>query len=461
MKRSEAKPYRHNPRKLPTKSKIDLQSWLAQYGDISGIVYNRTTQQVVAGNQRSFEVFNINECEIELVEQYEEPDEQGTVAWGYVIWQGKRYNYREVEWDLDTEKQANIIANKAGGEWDKEVLADHWTFEELSNTGWKKSELKWLNEQDAFGEKEEEPVEERPETKTSPKDVYQLNEHRIICGSATEEKDYSRLMKKALATLTITDPPYNVDYKTKAHPDGIENDNMKDPEFRAFLFDFYTAATQRMTAGAPWYVFHADSKGHIFRDEFIRAGNYLAQCLIWEKDQLVLGRNDYHWLHEPCLFGGKPDPEAAKQLAELLAEHFGKQPQHYLEEHEPILYGWVLGAKHTWATDRSQTTVLKFPRPKKSEDHPTMKPVPLIQYLINNRSEPGGTVLDPFAGSGTTLIATEEQNKERDSRLTFYGMEIDPHRTDKIIRRWIQWRKNHDLPISIKRNNRKVDHETF
>lgn len=195
--------------------------------------------------------------------------------------------------------------------------------------------------------------------------------------------------------MLLTDPPYGVSYvgKTK-NALTIENDSMGDDEFAAFLLDAFTIASSAMTPGAAFYVFHADSRGHVFRNALEEAGLKIRECLIWVKNSMVLGRQDYQWRHEPCL------------------------------------YGWKDGAGHKWYSDRKQTTVLEFDRPSANADHPTMKPLPLVSYLIGNSTREGDTVLDCFGGSGSTLLACEQLGRRC---LT---MEIDPHYCDVIIERW-------------------------
>jgi site-specific DNA-methyltransferase (adenine-specific) len=230
---------------------------------------------------------------------------------------------------------------------------------------------------------------------TKPGDVWLLGKHRVMCGDSTSIEAVESLMAGELADLLLTDPPYNVAYEGKtADALTIKNDSMADKDFRQFLRDVYTAADTAMKPGAVFYVWHADSEGYNFRGAAHDVGWQVRQCLIWNKSSLVLGRQDYHWKHEPCL------------------------------------YGWKDGAAHFWGSDRSQTTVMDFNRPSRNGEHPTMKPVELFQYQLENSSKPGGFVLDLFGGSGTTLIAAEKTNRQ--SRL----MELDPVYCDVIVKRW-------------------------
>jgi site-specific DNA-methyltransferase (adenine-specific) len=216
-----------------------------------------------------------------------------------------------------------------------------------------------------------------------------------MCGDSTSIGDAEVLMGDVLADLLVTDPPYNVAY-TGGTADAltIQNDDMSDGDFRQFLRDVYSTADAVMKAGAAFYIWHADSEGYNFRGAAHDIEWKIRQCLIWVKSSLVLGRQDYHWKHEPCL------------------------------------YGWKEGASHFWGSDRTQTTVLEFDRPARNGVHPTMKPVELFQYQIENSSPNGGVVLDLFGGSGTTMIACE--NSGRVARL----MELDEKYCDVIVRRW-------------------------
>lgn len=230
---------------------------------------------------------------------------------------------------------------------------------------------------------------------SKPGDLWLLGRHRVMCGDSRILADFETLMDGKVADMVLTDPPYNVDYSggTKSKMK-IENDNMGDADFLQFLSDVFSNAILSCKDGGAVYVFHADSEGLNFRRALKETGWLFKQCLVWVKNSLVLGRQDYQW------------------------------------QHEPILYGWKPGASHRWFSDRKQTTVINFQRPSKSEEHPTMKPVGLISYLLGNSSEKKDLILDPFLGSGSTLIACEEQGR------CCYGLEIDPRFADVIVRRW-------------------------
>ena len=226
-------------------------------------------------------------------------------------------------------------------------------------------------------------------------DVWLLGRHRLMCGDSTSIDHMEALTQGQLVDMWLTDPPYNVAYEGKTKDAlKIQNDSMSNDTFRQFLRDANTAADAVMKPGAVFYIWHADSEGYNFRGACHDVGWQVRQCLIWKKQTLVMGRQDYHWKHEPCL------------------------------------YGWKGGAGHLWATDRKQTTILEFDRPSRNAEHPTMKPVALFEYQMLNNTKGGDQVLDSFAGSGTTAIACETHG--RFARL----MELDPKYCDVIITRW-------------------------
>ena len=238
-------------------------------------------------------------------------------------------------------------------------------------------------------------LSEIDEAKTKLGDIYILGKHRLLCGDSTDAAAVEKLMDGQKADIAVTDPPYNVGY-TGGTKDAltIQNDKQEDSAFRQFLSAAFTNMDAAMKPGAVFYIWHADSEGYNFRAACKEAGWQVRQCLIWNKNQLVMGRQDYHWKHEPCL------------------------------------YGWKEGAAHLWASDRKQTTILCFDRPQKNAEHPTMKPVALLAYQIANNTKGEDIALDLFGGSGTTLVACEQLGRK------CYMMELDPKYCDVIIKRW-------------------------
>jgi DNA modification methylase len=229
---------------------------------------------------------------------------------------------------------------------------------------------------------------------TKPGDLWLLGQHRLVCGDSTKPETFDLLMDGKQANLTVTDPPYNVNYEGSAGK--IKNDNMADEKFYQFLLDAFTLTEKAMAKDASIYVFHADTEGLNFRRAFNDAGFYQSGTCIWKKQSLVLGRSPYQW------------------------------------QHEPVLFGWKKSGKHAWYSDRKQSTIWEFDRPKKNADHPTMKPVPLVAYPILNSTMSGCIVLDPFGGSGSTLIACEQTDR------ICYTIELDEKFCDVIVKRYIE-----------------------
>jgi site-specific DNA-methyltransferase (adenine-specific) len=280
-------------------------------------------------------------------------------------------------------------------EWDNEMLRQ--LSEEHDLTPWfEDDELLAEVLEPEQGKTDPDDVPEPPkEPITKPGDLWILGNHRLLCGDSTDTVALERLMENKPADLWLTDPPYNVSYEGKTKDAlTIKNDSMKDGEFRQFLHDVYVAANCFLRPGAIFYIWHADSEGYNFRGAAADTGWKVRQCLIWLKSTLVMGRQDYQWKHEPCL------------------------------------YGWTDGAAHYWGSDRKQTTILEFDKPRRNGEHPTMKPVELFQYQMANSTKQGDVVLDSFGGSGTTIIAAERIHRK--ARL----MELDPAYCDVIVRRW-------------------------
>ena len=319
----------------------------------------------------------------------------------------------------ETQRRAYVIADnrlaEKGASWDDAMLACE--FADLVTagynvelTGFSAEEFAALMTKEvAAGLTDEDATPEPPETPvTVLGDVWLLGKHRLMCGDSTSITAVDTLMAGGQADMLITDPPYNVAYggaggnaANKNKVDGgkrntqtILNDDMSDDAFRQFLRDAFTTATTAMKPGAVFYIWHSDSEGYNFRGACRDAGLTVRQCLIWKKSQLVMGRQDYQWKHEPCL------------------------------------YGWKDGAGHLWAADRKQTTILEFDKPSTNDIHPTMKPVALFEYQMLNNTKGADVVLDLFGGSGTTAIACEKHG--RHARL----MELEPRYVDVICRRW-------------------------
>lgn len=305
----------------------------------------------------------------------------------------------------DAQKRAYVIADNKlalNAGWDEAMLklelADLKALDfDVDLTGFNTDEIDaLLSEKGTDGLTDPDDTPEPPvEPVTRPGDVWVCGQHRVMCGSSLEMTAMERLCGDQRVDMLLTDPPYNVAYTGKTKDAlTIQNDSMGDEAFRTFLRYAFVTADAMLKPGAVFYIWHADSEGYNFRGACKDAGWQVRQCLIWQKNSMVMGRQDYHWQHEPCL------------------------------------YGWKDGAGHLWASDRKQTTLLKFDRPSRSEDHPTMKPVALFEYQLLNNTKGGDIVLDSFGGSGTTLIAAEKNG--RIARI----MELDPKYVDVIVKRW-------------------------
>ncbi|MDE1468893.1 site-specific DNA-methyltransferase [Eubacterium limosum] len=372
-------PAEYNPRKDLKPGDVEyekLKRSIEQFGYVEPIIWNKTTGKVVGGHQRLKVLIDMGISEVECV---------------------------VVELDEDKEKALNVALNKISGDWDKDKLAllisdlqgadfdvSLTVFEPAELDDLFKDSLKDGIHDDNFDVEEE--LKKPPITKIG--DVWTLGRHRLVCGDSTKEDTFEMLMNSNKANLVITDPPYNVNYEGSAGK--IKNDNMANDMFYQFLLDAFTNTEFVMADDASIYVFHADTEGLSFRKAFADAGFYLSGTCIWKKQSLVLGRSPYQW------------------------------------QHEPVLYGWKKKGKHQWYTGRKETTVWEFDKPKKNGDHPTMKPIPLLAYPIMNSSMSNTIVLDPFGGSGSTLIACEQSDR------SCYTIELDEKFCDVIVKRYME-----------------------
>ena len=372
-------PADYNPRKdlKPGDPEYEkLKRSIEQFGYVEPVIWNKTTGRVVGGHQRLKVLLYMGMTEVDCV---------------------------VVELDEEKEKALNIALNKISGDWDKDklalLIADLQGADfDVSLTGFAPEEIDALfKESVKDGVKDDDfdvAAELQKPTVTKPGDLWMLGRHRLVCGDSTNADTFSLLMADKKANLVVTDPPYNVNYEGAAGK--IKNDNMGNTAFYTFLLDAFSRMAEVMADDASIYVFHADTEGLNFRRAFTDAGFYLSGCCIWKKQSLVLGRSPYQW------------------------------------QHEPILFGWKKKGKHLWYTGRKESTIWEFDKPKKNADHPTMKPVPLLAYPILNSSMSNAIVLDPFGGSGSTLIACEQTER------VCHTIELDEKFCDVIVRRYIE-----------------------
>ena len=368
-------PYVNNARTHSKEQITKLRSSLREFGFINPVIIDRD-YNIIAGHGRVMAAKEENITEVPCV---------------------------FVDHLTEAQKKAYIIADNrfaldAG--WDEEMLKleiealQDMAFD-LSLTGFDDAELSKLFETDDVKDDEfDVEAELQKPTKTQIGDIWLLGKHKLVCGDSTKAETFAILMNDEKANLVITDPPYNVNYEGSAGK--IKNDNMENDKFYHFLLDAFTNTEKVMADDASIYVFHADTEGLNFRKAFKDAGFYLSGTCIWEKQSLVLGRSPYQW------------------------------------QHEPVLFGWKRKGKHQWYTGRKESTIWKFDKPKKNGEHPTMKPIPLLAYPIMNSSMTNCIVLDPFGGSGSTLIACEQT--DRIART----IELDEKFCDVIIKRYIE-----------------------
>ena len=385
-------PADYNPRKdlKPGDAEYEkLKRSIEQFGYVEPVIWNKTTGRVVGGHQRLKVLLDMGITEVECV---------------------------VVEMDEEKEKALNIALNKISGEWDKDKLALlisdlQGTDFDVSLTGFEPAEIDALFKDTLKdGVKEDDfdvDAELQKPTVTRLGDVWTLGRHRLVCGDSTKTETFDLLMAGKKANLVVTDPPYNVNYEGSAGK--IKNDNMADEAFYNFLLAAFKNTEAVMADDASIYVFHADTEGLNFRRAFADAGFYLSGTCIWKKQSLVLGRSPYQW------------------------------------QHEPVLFGWKKKGKHQWYTGRKESTIWEFDKPKKNGDHPTMKPIPLLAYPIMNSSMSNTLVLDPFGGSGSTLIACEQTDR------SCFTIELDEKFCDVIVKRYIE-QVGSDAEVSVQRD---------
>lgn len=374
---SRLNPAEYNPRKdlQPGDAEYEkLKRSMAQFGYVEPVIWNKNTGKVIGGHQRLKILVDMGLKEVDCV---------------------------VVEMDEEREKALNIALNKINGEWDTDKLAMlisdlQGSDFDVSLTGFEETEIA-----DLFSKTAEKDVKDDNFDMTAALekssfvergDIWTVGKHRLMCGDATSSEDVSILMDGKRANLIVTDPPYGVAFKS-ASGLTIQNDSMKNDEFYNFILSAFKCMADNLEKGGAAYVFHAETEGLNFRRAFIDAGFHLAGVCIWAKNALVLGRSDYQW------------------------------------QHEPILYGFLQNGKHSWYSDRKQTTIWNYDKPKRNATHPTMKPLDLLSYPICNSSQENSIILDTFGGSGSTMMACEQTNR------ICYMMELDEKYASVILRR--------------------------
>jgi len=395
---TDINPAEYNPRKDlkpgdPAYEK--LKRSMTEFGYVEPIIWNEETGNIVGGHQRFKVLVAEGHTEVECV---------------------------IVNMNAEREKALNVALNKVTGDWEFEALADLIKDLEAQDfdvtlTGFDAAEIEDLfsqvHDKDATDDDYDVDAALKEEPISKQGDMWLLGKHRLICGDSTQAETFDKLMDGKKANLAVTDPPYGVSYDGSQGT--IQNDNLKDEEFYGFLHAAFKNMESVMADDASIYVFHADTKGYIFRKAFQDAGFYLSGVCQWVKQSLVLGRSPYQWKHEPCLFG------------------------------------WKKKGKHKWYAGRSETTVWEFDKPSKSGLHSTMKPVPLIAYPVKNSSSVNSIVVDPFGGSGSTLIACEQVDR------ICYTAELDEKFVDVITKRFID-HIGTDEDVYLLRNGEKIQY---
>jgi DNA modification methylase len=399
IKVDKLNPAPYNPRKdlKPGDPEYEkLKNSILTFGYVEPVLWNKRTGNIIGGHQRFKILVELGKTEIDCV---------------------------VVDIDAENEKALNIALNKVSGDWDKDklmlLIADLQGVDfDVSLTGFDPAELDDLFKDSLKDNIKEDNFDVEEELKkpaiSKLGDLWLLGRHRLICGDSTKRETYESLMDGKLANLTVTDPPYNVNYEGTAGK--IKNDNMENDAFYNFLLTSFQGMESVMAKDASIYVFHADTEGLNFRKAFSDAGFYLSGTCIWKKQSLVLGRSPYQW------------------------------------QHEPVLFGWKKKGKHNWYSDRKQTTIWEFEKPKRNKDHPTMKPVALIAYPILNSSLTNCIVLDPFGGSGSTLIACEQTDR------ICHTIELDEKYTDVIVKRYIEQVGSHE-EVYLIINGKKIKYK--
>lgn len=418
-------PAPYNPRKdlKPGDPEYEkLKKSITEFDYIDPVIWNERTGRVVGGHQR-----------LKILREMGHKDIAVSV----------------VDLPEDKEKALNLALNKTGGDWDLPSLKD--LLEELDTgdfdieiTGFDIGEIKELATQfDVDGDIVEDEPPEPPEVPiTKPGDLWLLGRHRLLCGDATIFSDTERLTGGKMADMVFTDPPYNVDYEGKTKDSlKIKNDKMKDDKFYQFLHDCFVNMFAVTIPGGGIYICHADSEGINFRTAMVNAGWLCKQCIIWAKNSIVMGRQDYHWKHEPILYGWKPGAAhkwcADRKQSTLIDDYAGVVVH---EDNGETFITFTEGLKQLTIKvpsyevvrvgDDADTTVWRIEKPLRNGEHPTMKPVSIPARAIKNSCKGDGIVLDLFGGSGSTLIAAEQTGR------VCYTMELDPKYCDVIVYRW-------------------------
>lgn len=337
----------------------------------------------------------------------------------------------------EQQKDEFIVKDNVGfGEWDWDILANEWDTEKLQDWG---LDLPLdLSVEELEAEEDDYEIPNEINTDIVLGDLFEIGEHRLLCGDSTQVDTWQKVMDDKLCDMVMTDPPYNIDYEGKTKDAlTIQNDNMTNDSFYQFLYDFYTALGSYTKKGGAWYVFHASTETVNFSTAMVNSGLLLKQYLVWVKNTMVLGRQDYQWKHELCLYGWK----------EGAAHYFTNERTHTTVIEDTINVNKLTKDEmkkmlNEMLSDKTKSTIIHCDKPHRSAEHPTMKPILLLAPLIQNSSKENEIVADGFLGSGSTMVASHQLNRK------CYGMELDPKYCQVIIDRM----KKLDTSLVIKRN---------
>ena len=340
----------------------------------------------------------------------------------------------------EQQKDEFIVKDNLGfGEWDWDILANEWDIDKLEDWGLDLPLDVSVEELEA--EEDNYDIPDEINTDIVIGDLFEIGEHRLLCGDSTQVDTWQKVMDDKLCDMVMTDPPYNVDYEGGT---GLKiiNDSMSNSSFYQFLYDFYTALGSYTKKGGAWYVWHADSEGANFRQAMKDSGILLKQCLIWVKNSMVMGRQDYQWKHEPCLYGWK----------EGAAHYFTNERTHttVIEDKidiKKLTKDEMKKMLTEMLSDKNKTTIINCDKPHRSAEHPTMKPILLLAPLIQNSSKENEIVADGFLGSGSTMVAAHQLKRK------CYGLELDPKYCQVIVDRM----KKLDPSLKIKRNGELIN----
>ena len=410
-KLTELIPAPYNPRQSTAKQETQLKRSLEKFGVVEPIIWNKQTGFIVGGHFRVRELQKLGYKEIDCV---------------------------IVDLNEEDEKELNIRLNANTGEWDWDQLANEWDAEKLDEWGLDLPIDLHVEELEAEEDNYEIPNEITTDIVIG--DLFEIGEHRLLCGDSTQVDTWQKVMNKKLCDMVMTDPPYNVDYQGGTGLK-IQNDNMSNNDFYQFLYDFYTALGSYLKMGGSWYVWHTDNERINFTKAFKDSNNKFSQCLIWVKNSLVLGHLDYHKKHETCLYGWK----------EGAAHYFTSERTHTTVIEDTINVNKLTKDEmkkmlNEMLSDKTKSTIIHCDKPHRSAEHPTMKPILLLAPLIQNSSKENEIVADGFLGSGSTMVAAHQLKRK------CYGMELDPKYCQVIIDRM----KKLDPSLEIKRNGELI-----